>query len=94
MAFDEKNGRCRQEFRPVPITSQRRGTEVETEKVGPQQECENTFPKSQVQKPDREEPGGCPHGPHEGVLLDTYFLRFLSLSVRLQVTSSVGGPES
>ena len=38
--------------------------EVHSQVVGPQHNCENTLPKSQVQDTDREKPSGDPCAPH------------------------------
>jgi hypothetical protein len=42
--------------------------------VGPQHDCQNRSPKTQVKEPDREEPRRNPRAPGEGMLLDAYFL--------------------
>jgi len=47
--------------------------EPRTKIVRPQYNREDTLPKSQVQKPDGEEPCPNPEDPHKTVLLDLYF---------------------
>jgi len=59
----------------------RQRTEVRAEKIRPDHQRENPFPKGQVEKPDREEPSGEPHCPHEGVVFDSYFPHTLSMRI-------------
>src|SRR6185312_2341853 len=59
----------------------RQRTEVRAEIIRPDHQRENPFPKSQVEKADGEEPSVEPHCPHEGVLLDSYFLHTLSARI-------------
>jgi len=40
------------------------------EVVGPQQDGEDGFPETQLEKADGEQPSGTPNAAHEGVLVD------------------------
>ena len=62
----------------------RQRTEVRAQIVRPDHQRENPVPKSQVEKADGEEPSGEPYCPHEGVLLNSYFLHTLSARIRSQ----------
>jgi len=44
--------------------------EVLAEVVRPNQDCEDPFPKRQLEKADREQPGTAPEGARASVLLD------------------------
>jgi hypothetical protein len=56
----------------------REGAEVNAEVVGPDDDGQDTFPESQTEEADSEEPGGNPKASHEGVLLDFDFFRGFS----------------
>jgi hypothetical protein len=59
--------------------------EVRTEIIRPQHDCENAFPKAQVQEPEREESCRYPHQAQEGLMLNfdsrcIHFVRIHSVS--------------
>ena len=60
------------------------GAQVDADVVRPQHDCESTFPKTQVQKSNREEPGAAPREPHKGVLLDLDLLPVLAVRIVFQ----------
>ena len=57
------------------------GADMHSDKVGPQHDCENPLPETQVQEPDGEEPSGTPQAASKAMLLDAYLRGVLGAGV-------------
>jgi hypothetical protein len=61
---------------------------MDTDVVGPKENGEDAFPKTEMQIADRKEPRRDPQSSSKGVLFDSYLLKALRLGIAVHVSLS------